>query len=180
MNQEANIQPFTLIGRVDRSHGLDGEVKIIFDFDKPEILNEISVVYLRNDRGDYFPARINAVRTEEKRNEFSFFVQFEHIADRTAAEALKNSGVYLDTNLANSLMPETEEPNSVLHFDVYDLEGKHVGVVMEVIDNSMQSILNVSSENGHLLIPNVNHYVVNEDFEKESIICQNLEELEEL
>ena len=69
MNQEANIQPFTLIGRIDRSHGLDGEVKIIFEFDAPDILNELTVVYLRNERGDYFPARISNIRTEEKRNE---------------------------------------------------------------------------------------------------------------
>lgn len=180
MNQEANILPFTLVGRVDRSHGLDGEVKIIFEFDNPEILNEITVVYLRNERGDYFPARIKDVRTEEKRNEISFFVHFEHIADRTAAEELKNSGVYLETDLANTLIPDVEETNSLLHFDVYNTNGEHIGIVMDIIENSMQSILNVSSNNGSLLIPNVSHYVVKENFEEESVICQNLEELGEL
>tara|TARA_R110002124_G_scaffold287339_1_gene473408 strand:- start:7046 stop:7588 length:543 start_codon:yes stop_codon:yes gene_type:complete len=177
MNQDANIQPFTLIGRVDRSHGLHGEVKIIFEFDNLENLKEIAVVYLRNDRGDYFPARISEIRTEEKRNEISFFVQFEHIADRSAAEGLKNSGVYLETDLAEKLIPKKEEASGVLHFDVYDTEGEHVGVVMNIIANAMQSILNVSTSSGTLLIPHVPQYVVEENFEEESIICQNLEEL---
>ena len=177
MNQEANIQPFTLIGRVDRTHGLQGELKIIFEFDDLDFLNEITVVYLRNERGDYFPDRISEIRTEEKRNEISFFVQFEHIADRSAAEGLKNSGVYLETDLAENLIPKEEETSGVLHFDVYDTDGEHVGVVMNIIDNAMQSILNVSTSSGTILVPHVPQYVVEENFEEESIICQNLEEL---
>lgn len=177
MNQEANTQPFTLIGRVDRSHGLYGQVKIIFEFDAPEILQDITVVYLRNERGDYFPARISEIRTEEKGNVISFFVQFEHIADRTAAEKLKNSGVYLETETANKIIPDNDEAISLLHFDVYDTDGKHIGVVMDIIDNSMQSILNVSSNSGSLLIPHVSHYVVEENYKEESIICQNLNDL---
>jgi 16S rRNA processing protein RimM len=177
MNQEANIQPFTLIGRVDRTHGLNGEVKIIFEFDNLEILNELTVVYLRNERGDYFPARISDIRTEEKRKEISFFVQFEHIADRTAAEGLKNSGIYLETDKAELLIPQKDEEVNVLHFDVYDTDGEHIGVVMNIIDNAMQSILNISTTSGTLLVPQVSHYVIEENYEEESIICQNLDEL---
>lgn len=177
MNQEANIQPFTLIGRVDRSHGLNGEVKILFEFDNPEISDELTVVYLRNERGDYFPARISEIRTEEKRNEISFFVQFEHIADRAAAERIKNSGVYLETDHAERLIPNDESEVSLLHFDVYDKNDKHIGVVMNLIDNAMQTILNISTPSGTLLVPHVLHYVVEENFEEECIICQNLEEL---
>lgn len=177
MNQEANIQPFTLIGRVDRSHGLHGEVKILFEFDDPEILKELKVVYLRNERGDYFPARIEEIRTEEKGNIVSFFVQFEHIADRTAAEEIKNSGVYLEKDIAADLISDDEDATGLLHFDVYDTDGKHVGVVMDIMDNSMQSVLNVSSDSGSFLIPYVDHFIVEENVDEESIICQNLEEL---
>jgi len=177
MNQEANIQPFTLIGRVDRTHGIHGELKVLFEFDDPDVLNELTVVYLRNERGDYFPARISNIRTEEKRNEISFFVQFEHIADRSAAEGLKNSGVYLETDFAENLIPQKDDEVSLLHFDVYDINGEHIGVVMNIIDNAMQSILNISTSTGTLLVPLVPQYVVEENFEEESVICQNLEEL---
>jgi len=177
MNQEANIQPFTIIGRVDRSHGLHGEVKVIFEFDNPEILDDVVVVYLRNDRGDYFPARISEIRTEEKGNVVSFFVQFEHIADRSAAEGLKNSGVYLETDTAKRLIPDEDEVESLLHYDVYDTDGEHIGVVMDIINNSMQTILSISTTSGSVLVPLVPQYVVEENFEEEFIICQNLEEL---
>jgi len=180
MNQDASIQPFTLIGRVDRTHGLHGEVKIIFDFDDPEILKEVTVVYLRNERGDYFPARISEIRIEEKGNVVSFFVQFEHIADRSAAEGLKNSGVYLETETAQRLIPEEVEVTSLLHYDVYDTDGEHIGVIMDIIDNSMQSVLNVSSNSGSLLIPYVDYFIVEENQKEESIICQNLQDLGEL
>ena len=177
MNQDANIHPFTLIGRVDRSHGLHGEVKIIFEFDEPEILEDIMVVYLRNERGDYFPARISEIRTEEKGNVISFFVQFEHIADRSAAEGLKNSGVYLETEKAQRLIPDEVEVTSLLHYDVYNTDGEHIGVIMDIIDNSMQSVINVSSNSGSLLIPYVDHFIVEENHKEESIICQNLQDL---
>ena len=180
MAANASTAPFTEIGTIAKSHGLKGELKVQFETNSPDIVQQLEMVYLQNSRGDYFPCRIKQIRTEGKGNQLSFFVHFEHIADRTAAEELKNSGVYLETDLANTLIPDVEETNSLLHFDVYNTNGEHIGIVMDIIENSMQSILNVSSNNGSLLIPNVSHYVVKENFEEESVICQNLEELGEL
>ncbi len=179
MNREANTKLFTSIGRVDRSHGLHGEFKILFDFDAPEILDELTVLYLRNERGDYFPVRISKTRVQEKGKTISFFVQFEHIADRTSAEELKGKAVFIETDKAKAILSSQEE-HSFLHYDVYNSEGLHVGTVMDVMENPAQTILNVSSEKGSLLIPFVNHFVIETDEAVKSITCRNLDELEGL
>mgnify|MGYP001627891383 CR=1 FL=1 len=180
MNQDANTSPFTLIGRVDRSHGLHGEVKILLEFDDLAILDELNLVYLQNERGDYFPVRITEIRIEEKRNEFSFFVQFENIADRTAADRLKNSGIYLETETANLLIVEEEIDSSLIHFDVFNTQDEHIGTVMEVLEGTAQTVLNISSNKGTLLVPLVEHYIVEINEEEEYIICQNETELQDL
>lgn len=180
MNQDANTSPFTLIGRIDRSHGLFGEVKILLEFNDLSIFDELNLVYLQNERGDYFPVRIIKTRIEEKRNEISFFVQFEHIADRTAADRLKNSGVFLETDTANDLIFEEEFIPSLLHFDVYNKNDEHVGTVMEVLESTAQTVLSISSNKGTLLIPLVEYYVVEINEEEEFIICQNEQELQDL
>jgi len=180
MNQEANTLPFTEIGRVDRSHGLKGEIKILFDFEDPELLNDLTLVYLQNDRGDFFPVRISETRIEEKRNEFLFFVQFENIADRTAAEALKGKAVFLESEKALPFIAEQTVEQSVLNYDVYDENDDHIGIVMDILENPAQSVLNISSEKGTLMVPFVDHYVTGVNEEEELLFCQNLKELEDL
>ncbi len=180
MNQEANTSPFTEIGRIERSHGLKGELKIQFEFTDPEIINELTLVYMLNDRGDYFPARIVDYRVEEKRNEFSFFVQFETIADRTAAEALKGKAVFLETENALPFLDSESETSSVLHYDVYNENDEHLGIVMDILESPAQSVLNISSEKGSFMVPFVDRYVVEVKDEEEQLFCQNLSELEDL
>lgn len=182
MNQGANTSPFTLIGRVDRSHGLHGEVKILLEFNNVELFNELEMVYLQNDRGDYFPVRILDTRTEKKRNEISFFVKFEHIADRTAADRLKNSGVFLETEKTTDLIFQEEDTMSslLLHFDVYNINDEHIGTVMDVLESSAQSVLSISTTKGVLLLPIVEYYITEINEEEEFIICQNEQELQDL
>lgn len=178
MSQDANTPGFIKVGHVERSHGLEGELKVFFDVDDPAKAENIHLVYLQNDRGDFYPARITDMRTEGKRNKFSFFVHFDHIADRTDAEALKGHSIFLETEEAEPFVgsnPEAEHP--LIDHEVYDADTP-IGLVVEVMENPAHPILVVATTSGSRLIPYIDQFVI--DRRDGNIYCQNLDLLEDI
>lgn len=179
MNQEANTQPFTKIGQIARSHGLKGELKVDLDFNDPEFLNEVTLVYLQNDRGDYFPARVSGFRVEKKGSNNSFFVQFDHIADRSAAEALRGRRIFAETSLAETILTDESEELSLVDFRIIDEHENEIGFVLDVMDIPGNNLISVSTGRFELLIPLVDEYVNSIDWDDQTIYCQHLNRLEE-
>ena len=173
-----NKAPFTEIGTIARSHGLKGELKIQFESNSPELVQQLEMVYLQNSRGDYFPCRIKQVRTEGKENRISFFVHFEHIADRNAAEALRGKLVFIETDKADAFFEEEVFEANYLDFEVVDENDQHKGLVIDEIDNGAQLVIVVATTSGSLMIPVVDQFVDEIDEENLRIRCMNLDLLE--
>lgn len=172
---------YLLIGHINRSHGVHGEVLIISDVQAPTLFDEIDVVHLQNSRGDLVPARIESVRVQEKQNRLSFFVQFEHVADRNEAEQLKNFPVYVDRETAQNLIDHSETPVDYTTFQVHDENDTYFGEVELTIDNPAHTILQVATKDDRqLLIPFVDEYIISLDEHEKIIRCQNLDQLEGL
>jgi len=177
MNRDAITPGFAQVGYVEEAHGLDGFLRVFFDVDDPQKVEGLKLVYLRNERGDLIPARILDLRVEEKRNQISFFVQFDHIADRTAAEAMKGKSIFLEVEKAESFIKaevETEDP--LIDHEVFDDQDESLGLVIDVMDNPAHPILVVTTTSGSRLIPYIEHFV--RDTRDGNIYCQNLDELE--
>lgn len=177
MNRDANTPGFVQVGRVIRSHGLAGELKVFFDVSDPREIKELKLVYLRNNRGDFYPARITDFRVEGKGNNISFFVQFDHIADRTSAENLKDNAIFLEEEIAEPFISSVSSANdSLIDHEVFNDDNESIGLVIDVMDNPAHPILVVATTTGSRLIPYIDHYV--SDTRNGNIYCQNLDELE--
>lgn len=177
MNRDAITPGFIQVGHVERSHGLEGNLRVFFDVDDPAKVEDLTLVYLRNDRGDFIPARITDLRVEGKRNQFSFFVQFDHIADRTAAEALKGKGIFLEAEHAETLSDDdAQADDTLIDHEVFDDRDESLGLVIDVMENPAHPILVVATTSGSRLIPYIEHFV--RDTRDGNIYCQNLDELE--
>ncbi|MBO6522992.1 MAG: 16S rRNA processing protein RimM [Balneolaceae bacterium] len=180
MTQDANTSSFIQVGHIVRSQGLKGELKVIFETESPENVEQLSLVYLRNDRGDFYPCRIVNLRVEGKGNKISFFVQFDHIADRTSAEALRNRALFVDQEVAGQFFSDKPEDDTLLDYEVLNDRNQHVGLIIDLMDSGAQTVLTVATTSGSLLIPLVDEFVVEVNHEAQTIQCQNLEILEDL
>ncbi len=180
MIKDANTSPFVQIGHIVRSQGLKGELKVLFDSETPETIEQLLMVYLRNDRGDFYPCRIANLRVEGKGNKISFFVQFDHIADRTSAEALKNRALFVDQEVAERFFSNHEEEQTLLDYEVLNDQNESIGLVIDFMDSGAQTVLTVATTSGSLLIPLVDEFVVEVNHEAQTIRCQNLKILEDL
>lgn len=168
------------IGRIGKAHGLTGDVRVRISDESTHLLNKKSLFYLKTRRGDLIPARISELRSEQKRNQRSFFVKFDRIADRLQAESFQDTPVYVDSDLVAD--KPVESFGNITGYSVTDENGP-VGIVKGIIENPAHPIIEVEmtdQNNKNLLIPWVDEYVISVDKYDQHMECQNLHILKEL
>lgn len=181
MKPGANTSPFSQVGHVVRSHGIKGELKVLFESEDTTLIDKLEMLYLQTDRGDFYPCRIANLRVEGKGNKISFFVQFEHIADRSSAEKLRGRALFIETEKAVDFFTEsTNDEDSLIDFEVLNEQDQSIGLVIDVMDNGAHLIISVATTSGSLLIPVVDEFVLEIHEETKTIFCKNLNLLEDL
>lgn len=173
---QSQTSQYTEVGYVARAHGTAGEVMIIPEFAVPDLLQTEDLVRIKNHRGDLIPARIEKLRVDDRKNRISFFVKFDHVADRTEAEQLKGHKIFLEAGKVETLIGEEEE-ELYMDYEVFDEHDAYVGLVEDIIPNPAHPILEVITDGGHLLVPAVDEYIRSVDEEGRRLYCQNLDQL---
>lgn len=169
-------QDFVEIGRVIKAHGLNGMMKVSFDERLEQLIPNLVLCYLRNDRGDLYPARISECRPDVSTPHL-FFVQFENISDRTAAEQLRDHAIFIEQQDLPDLESDQEsEFSHLIDLEVINVKGERVGTVSDVMPNPAHPILMIITTEGSRMIPLVEHFV--DDVNEDRIRCKNLDELE--
>ncbi len=177
MNSAAS-EAFKAVGTVLRSHGLNGEMVIKPEVNNPVFLEEIILFYVRNERGDFFPMRVEYSKMTEKNNKYTFFVKFEQITDKNGVDEFKNRVLFVSSNdfkLADQ--NEMEVEYDFIDFDLVSEQGDEYGVIVDIIDNPAHPILEVTGPKGHFMIPFVEEYIVGYDINKHHIIGKNIDRL---
>ena len=167
---------FTEIGRIARPRGLDGVVRFSpnenFDAD---LLDTLNIVYIRNERSDLIPIRIESSYKEVKRNQPVFFVKFDMIADRTEADNAMGKAVFTDQVLEvddNAF----DQPEELTGYDVFFDEEKF-GTVLDTLSNPAHPILEVKRDIGTILVPMVDEFIAAIHHENRTVTCKNLDQL---
>lgn len=171
---------FVLVGYVDRVHGLDGEIKLIWDIDNPRLIleQENPVVFFKNNRGDFYPVRVSTFRIEKKKNSQTFFVIFDQYNSRSAAETLKGHGLFVERSFYDTNIKTTESTTlNYVDYKVVDTNGRVIGSVQPHTIPSVQPLIQVATTQGSLLIPMVEPYLTSIDSISRKIVVSNLENL---
>lgn len=179
MAQQANNR-FIEIGRIGRPHGLDGKVRFMPNstFTDDFLLDPGTVLYMRNDRSDLIPARIETIQAETKKNQQTFFVKFDMIANRDDAEAAMNKALFIEKDKIEPPEPVEDEPSLTGYAICF--EGNEMGRVLDVMNNPAHPILEVKYGAGTLLIPYVDEFIKKTDHKNATLFCQNLDQLTDL
>lgn len=170
---------FNEIGRIGRARGLEGWVRFLPEPDvATDFFEESAIVYIKNERSGFQPLRVDDYYAEEKKNQLSFFVKFDMITDRTAADTLKDKALFSDLFNPEDEISE-ESTDSEIDLSGYEIrsDSEVSGHVLDLLQNPAHSILEIKTEAGALLIPYVGEYVERVDHDERIIYCQNLDQL---
>ncbi|MFC5721145.1 ribosome maturation factor RimM [Streptomyces gamaensis] len=145
-----------VVGRIGRAHGIKGEVTVEVRTDEPELRLGPGAV-LATDPAAAGPLTVAAGRVHSGR----LLLRFEGVANRNAAEALRNT--LLIAEVDPDEQPEDPEEfydHQLVDLDVVTVDGTPLGRITEIAHLPSQDLLIVERpDGGELMIPFVEEIV---------------------
>ncbi len=154
-------------GKVTRTHGLRGEIKIIPFSHSLENLSRLKRIFIQK-KGEEKPHEFKVI--SRKFHKDTAIVELEGIESVEAAERLRGCLVLVEsTNLV-----ETEEDEyywfQLIGLRVYTTQGRYVGRVENLIERAQECLLVVKEGDNEFLIPMVDAIVKEITLENSQIV----------
>ncbi|MEU6555454.1 ribosome maturation factor RimM [Streptomyces sp. NPDC046915] len=156
-----------VVARIGRAHGIKGEVTVEVRTDEPELRLGPGAV-LTTDPAAAGPLTIATGRVHSGR----LLLRFEGVADRNAAEALRNT--LLIAEVDPDELPEEEDEyydHQLVDLDVVTVDGTEVGRITEISHLPTQDLFIVERPDGtEVMIPFVAEIVTEIDLEEQKAV----------
>ncbi|MEV5123568.1 ribosome maturation factor RimM [Streptomyces decoyicus] len=156
-----------VVARIGRAHGIKGEVTVEVRTDEPELRLAPGAV-LATEPSSVGPLTIATGRVHSGR----LLLRFEGVADRTAAEALRNTLLIAEVDPEE--VPEDPEEfydHQLIDLDVVTRDGTEIGRISEISHLPYQDLLVVQRPDGsEVLIPFVSEIVPEIDLEEQRAV----------
>ncbi|MBW1598180.1 ribosome maturation factor RimM [Streptomyces sp. JJ38] len=156
-----------VVARIGRAHGIKGEVTVEVRTDEPELRLAPGAV-LATDPAGVGPLTIEHGRVHSGR----LLLRFAGVADRSAAEALRNTLLIAEVD-PDELPDDPEEfyDHQLIDLDVVTQDGEEVGRIAEIAHLPAQDLFVVKRpDGGEVLIPFVAEIVPEVDLEEQRAV----------
>ena len=155
------------VGRIGKPHGIRGEVTVEPRTDDPQARFAVGAVLL-TEQGSL---TVESVRFHQG----TPLILFEGFADRTAAEAARNTLLYVDTDEGAPATSEDEYWDHELEgMRVVSPRGEPLGEVHEVLHLPAQDVLAVRTPDGReVLVPFVRDIATSVDRESRTVVVDD-------
>lgn len=178
------------IGIITAPHGIKGELRVRAETDFPERFDAgeiITVLHppddkpkrrrVTHDERDAWPVSRHEIQESRPHKGF-FLLKLKGVEDRDAAEKLKGCEVVVRREDVKPL-PEGQWYIFELEgLEVYDQDGKMVGILEEVLQGAANDVYVVRTAEGkEVLVPALKHLLKEVDIEKGRMQVEILEEI---
>ena len=177
------------IGKIVNAVGLKGEVKVYSDAGENDRFEKLDRIIAGSSQsgsgqsgsGQEGGAKRAACKKPQSDMEFEIekvryqknmvILKLRGVDDRNQAEALKDMDVFITEDDLEELPDDTFYVRDLIGCQVVDInDGKKLGVVSDLIQNSAQDIYQIDlAEGGQALIPAVEQFIKNVDIENKTI-----------
>ena len=156
---------FVYVGKIVNTHGIKGEVRIVSDFEKKDLIFNIgSTLYVGKQK------EVIEVDSYRKHKNFDM-ITFNKITNINDVLKYKGLNVYIDRDSLN-LNKEEYLMSDLIDMDVY-FNDEHIGKINDIEKNG----LNVLMVIGNKLIPHNKHFIKSVSLENKKVILENVEGL---
>jgi 16S rRNA processing protein RimM len=161
---------FVLIGRLQRVHGVQGEIAMRVLTDFPQRIRRGKQVFLGEA---HRPMKIESVRPKAE----LLLLTFKGITTREAAQELTNLEVFVETRHLPKLPEGHYYHHEILGLDVYEGDVL-LGQISEIIETGANDVFVIHQTSGKdLLIPNIPEVVLAIELEEKRMLVHLLEGL---
>lgn len=167
-----------MIGRIIRSHGVRGEMKVVPETDDPARLLELESVFVGENEDAAVQYDVTMARTQQSKKGIVVLMSLAGVDGRDAADALRHQSVFA----AQNELPPLEEGEYYLHdlvdCDVETVEGDHVGRLKEVMELPAQNIYVIArTGKPDVMVPAVPAFIEKVDVDANRIVINSIDGL---
>ena len=159
------------LGRFVKAFGIKGELKLLVsdDFWAGALESqELSVQWLED--GDVVRSPAFVERARQKGG--TWVLKLEGIDDRNAAEDAVGHELFIALDRLDVDLPDVELPYQVVGMTVRTEDGERIGTVTSLVFSAAHNVYEVTGDDGVVLIPAVEPFVVGRDREKGEIVIR--------
>lgn len=162
---DAAKKELLFLGSFVKPFGIRGELKFvgsenfwpgIFESKQLELWHE------ENGKPISVPVRIEKVRPHGEHH----VVKLKHVVDRDGAEIEVGGELFIDPDHIDVDFPDKELPFQVIGSVVKFEDGSTLGIVESVMFSAAHDVYEVKGDNGIVLIPVVDEFIVGRDYER--------------
>lgn len=162
------------VGQIINVHGLRGEVKVYPLTDYPERFDEIRYLFLDQEERK---RKIQSVKYHKN----MAILKLEGIDSVENAERIREKYLFIDRENVRELDEDEHLIIDLIGLEVVDLQGKHIGVLKEVLPYSANDVYVVCSDEGEeYMIPGLKRFVPKIDMQEGKIFIDPIEGMIEL
>jgi 16S rRNA processing protein RimM len=155
-----------VVGRIEKAHGIRGEVSVMVLTDITERFDPGSVL----GAGDHLHADRTLTVESSRRHHERLLVRFAEASDRAAAEGLRGLTLTIPAEEAAQLGEWTFYPFQLEGLDVVDLAGTSLGVMRRVDEGAASDYWVVRAKGQDVLVPAVRDIVKAVDLDNGKIV----------
>lgn len=155
---------FVIVGKVQRTHGVDGEVVVHAISEDPDRFKPGTRVFVGET---HIPYTIRSRRSHDKH----LIIAFKGVEEPETAGLLRNRNIYF----LRSELPQLPD-GRYYHFElvglkVFDDKDRFIGVLTEVIETGANDVYVATNENGEeTLLPAITQVIVSVDIPEGKMI----------
>lgn len=162
------------IGKITGTHHLKGAVKANISLSEPEIIigERVMVEKLNGEKKILSVVKLSNLVGDK------VVIEFEEITNKTEGNLLAGGLIKINRDILG--MAEDEYLlEDLLGMTVITSENENIGKVVDVFDTAAHDIIVVEDETTETLIPNIENFVKDIDFDKNEIYVEILDEMRE-
>jgi len=163
---------FFYLGKIIRTKGYKGELKVYFDVDDPSYYQELDAVFIEQKR-NLIPYSISSIHIEDNKAN----LKLKDINREEDATQLVNCNMYLPLELLPKLEGNRFYYHEIEGFRVTDTNLGELGIIKEVLDYPANPLFYVIKEDKEVLIPINDEIIRKVDRENKNIEVETPEGL---
>ena len=162
-------------GKVLGSHHLKGEVKVISDLQNIEMLVGNKVILELEDKQQ----KLLTVKKIVPLVANKWIFTFEEIKNKQDTIEIRNANIKVRRDIVG-IGKDEYLVSDMIGFKVYDVKGdEYLGEITEIMDTAAHDIYVIESEDFETMIPDVDVFIKNIDFENKKMLVDTIEGMKE-
>ena len=161
-----NIEEFYYLGKITKLYSYKGEVMFYFDVDNISEYHGLDAVFI-DVKGDVIPFMIEKIRFTTGN---SAIIKLLDIDTESDAKQIVNSALYLPIDSLPKLQGNKFYFHEVIGYEIWDKEEGRVGVIERIIDDTAQPIFEIKDGFTEVLLPIVDHFILEVNRDEKKII----------